>query len=267
MSQALFFSKKGRTTMPELRRIDRMPMPRYVELVSSAPLILPIGATEQHGSHLPLGTDALCVTAIADRVGTATDALVAPTLNYGYRSIPRSGGGEEFPGTTGLSMTAMVTTVAELLDQYADDGASRICLLSGHFENTAPIHEAAHQVTNRRDDLKVVTVLWPDLLSGATLQRVYPDELEYPGLQLEHAAFLETSVMLYLYPELVDTTQPPTTELAAFPPYDVYPTPHGFVPASGCLAPSTGASGEAGAEIIEECVAGISDVITKELTG
>ncbi|MFJ9565111.1 creatininase [Streptomyces fuscichromogenes] len=251
--------------MPDTLRIDRMPMTRYAELIASTPVILPIGATEQHGPHLPLGTDALCVTAIADLVGAASGALVAPTLSYGSRSVPRSGGGEEFPGTTGLSLNTVVANLTELLDQFADDGARHVCVLSGHYENTAAIHEASFQVTARRTDLKVVTVLWPDLLTPQTLRKVYPEDLEYPGLDLEHAAFLETSVMMHLYPDLVDLDLAPSAGLAAFPPYDVYPTPAGLVPSSGCLAPSTGSSADAGKAIISECVTGIASVITNEL--
>ena len=61
-------------------------------------LLLPCGALEQHGPHLPLGTDALLSTAIAQTVAAKVNGLVAPTLSYGYKSQPKSGGGTAFSG-------------------------------------------------------------------------------------------------------------------------------------------------------------------------
>ena len=57
-----------------------------------ATVIIPAGATEQHGPHMPLGVDAMLSRAIAEEVARKLGALVAPTLSYGYKSQPRSGG-------------------------------------------------------------------------------------------------------------------------------------------------------------------------------
>lgn len=59
-------------------------------------VLIPCGALEQHGPHLPLGTDALLCTAIAQSVAEKVNGIVAPTFNYGYKSQPRSGGGQHF---------------------------------------------------------------------------------------------------------------------------------------------------------------------------
>lgn len=248
-------------------RIDHLPRPAYADLITDRPVILPIGATEQHGVHLPLGTDAMCATAIAERVSDRTGCLVAPTLSYGYRSIPRSGGGEEFLGTTGLSIATVVSTLKELLTQFIEDGARQLCVLSGHYENLVPVHEAAYEVTRSRQDIKLLTLLWPDLLSRQTLQEVFPKDRTYPGVQLEHAAFLETSIMLYLHPELVSDVRDPEERTAQFPPYDTYPTPLGLVPSSGSLAPTAGSNTDAGKRIVEECTGGIADVLDAEFGG
>ncbi|WP_255969945.1 creatininase family protein, partial [Klebsiella pneumoniae] len=63
---------------------------------------LPCGATEQHGPHLPLGTDALLASAISAEVAARVGGLVAPALSYGYKSQPKCGGGQHFCGTTSL---------------------------------------------------------------------------------------------------------------------------------------------------------------------
>lgn len=246
-------------------RIDHLTWPEYQDLITERPVILPVGATEQHGVHLPLGTDALCATAIAERASAETGALVAPTVSYGYRSIPRSGGGEEFPGTTGLSLDTVVATVRELLTQFVGDGARGLCVLSGHFENRVPVHEAAYEVATGASDTTIVTLMWADYLSEETLDEVFPEDMEYPGVELEHAAFLETSVMLHLHPELVRDVRADDERIAEFPAHDVYPTPQGLVPSSGSLAPTAAASAEVGKRVVDECVAGIVGAVVREL--
>lgn len=62
-------------------------------------VFIPCGALEQHGPHLPLGTDALLSTAVAQTVAEKVNGLVVPTFSYGYKSQPKSGGGQHFPGT------------------------------------------------------------------------------------------------------------------------------------------------------------------------
>ena len=54
-------------------------------------VIIPCGALEQHGPHLPLGTDALLSTSIAQSVAEQVNGIVAPTFSYGYKSQPKSG--------------------------------------------------------------------------------------------------------------------------------------------------------------------------------
>ena len=67
------------------------------KMAAGAPVFLAVGATEQHGPHLPLGVDVILPTAIAERVARNVGGIVAPTIPYGYKSQPRSGGGEAFP--------------------------------------------------------------------------------------------------------------------------------------------------------------------------
>src|SRR5215204_487335 len=99
--------------------------PDYVARVGEAILILPVGSTEQHGPHLPLGTDSIQVEHAAILVAEQLGAIVAPTINYGYRSAPKSGGGEIFPGTTSLSGATMIGLVRDILKAFIRHGADR----------------------------------------------------------------------------------------------------------------------------------------------
>lgn len=60
-------------------------------------VILPVGSLEQHGPHTPLATDTLIPTALSAAVAPRIGALVAPPISYGYKSQPRTGGGQSFP--------------------------------------------------------------------------------------------------------------------------------------------------------------------------
>ena len=65
---------------------------------AKAPFFLPVGATEQHGPHLPLNVDVVLPTSVAVAVANNVGGVVAPTIPYGYKSQPRTGGGQAFPG-------------------------------------------------------------------------------------------------------------------------------------------------------------------------
>ena len=78
--------------MSSSRRMDHMTWPE-IEASKSKPVIVPIGSTEQHSQHLPLGVDAMIASHVSEDLAERIDGIVAPTMNYGYKSKPLSGGG------------------------------------------------------------------------------------------------------------------------------------------------------------------------------
>ena len=82
--------------------IGEMPWTQYDERVrrGNAIVLLPVGALEQHGPHLPMNCDVVIPASIAERVARRLGGLVAPPVAYGYKSQPKSGGGNHFPGTS-----------------------------------------------------------------------------------------------------------------------------------------------------------------------
>ncbi len=80
--------------------------------------MVPVGSVEQHGPHLPLTTGSLIPTAICERCAQRSDAPVVPTLNYGSRSIPRSGGGEHFCGTTSVDASTLIAQIRDLVREF-----------------------------------------------------------------------------------------------------------------------------------------------------
>jgi len=242
--------------------------PQWQEKVASGAIIfLPLGATEQHGPHLPLNVDVILPTAVAERVARAVGGLVAPTLAYGYKSMPRSGGGQSFPGTTSLDANTLSLTIRDIIRDMSAHGARRFVLINGHFENSWPAVEGLDLGLREisRDGIEGVTAMrleyW-DFVRKETLDRIFPDG--FPGTELEHASLIETSLMLLLRPDLVDLSKIPQEGRASFPPYDISPAPPGYLRESGVLADARGSRAEIGQWLLADHVELITAAVRKE---
>jgi len=237
------------------------------KVAANRPVLIPLGATEQHGPHLPLGVDIVLPTGVCERVARQVGGIVAPTIPYGYKSQPRSGGGQAFPGTTSLDAHTFALVLRDIIRDLGAHGVRRIVVVNGHFENMWPSVEGVDLGLRelRRDgiaDMQLLRLEYWDFVSRATLDRLFPDG--FPGTELEHASLLETSLMLLLRPDLVAMDAVPSDGPAKFPTYDMRPVPEGFVPASGVLAVAHGSSAEKGEWLMNDHVALIAAAIRKE---
>jgi mycofactocin precursor peptide peptidase len=148
---------------PELER-------RPIEL-----LAVPLGATEQHGPHLPLDTDTRVATALAERLaGSRPGVLVAPALCYGA-----SGEHETFPGTLSIGSAALELVVLELV-RSASRWVQRTVLISGHGGNAAALRRAERRL---QAEGRAVLAWMPIIEDGDA-----------------HAGRVETSLLLALAP-------------------------------------------------------------------
>jgi creatinine amidohydrolase len=244
--------------------------PEYAAKVADgAPVFLPLGATEQHGPHMALSVDVLLASAVAERVAREVGGVVAPAIPYGYKSQPRSGGGESFPGTTSLRSQTLALVVRDILVGLARDGVRRVVIMCGHFENVWPAIEGIDLGLEdiRREGIEGMTVLrleyW-DFVARETLDRLFPDG--FPGTELEHAALLETSAMLVVRPDLVDLGRVPSDGPARVPSYDRYPVPAGYIPPSGVLARAERASAEYGRLLFDDYVPRVAAAVREGLS-
>ncbi|MGH7264142.1 MAG: creatininase [Candidatus Rokuibacteriota bacterium] len=220
-------------------------------------VMLPVGACEQHGPHLPLGTDAILATEMTRRAAERVAGIVAPTLSYGYKSQPRTGGGNHFCGTTSLDGGSLCLVVRDVLKELARHGARKLAVIDGHYENQMFLTEGADLAVRelRYDgvtDVRILKMRYCEAIRPETLARVFPHG--FAGLDLEHAGVLETSMMLHLFPQLVQMEEVPADPPAAPPPYDVYPTDASWIPASGVLSPAGASTAESGRLLVEEFV-------------
>ncbi|MBV9193061.1 MAG: mycofactocin biosynthesis peptidyl-dipeptidase MftE [Solirubrobacterales bacterium] len=145
-------------------------------------LLIPLGATEQHGPHLPLETDTIIAAAIADAAAARhDDVAVAPGLPYGA-----SGEHAGFPGTLSLGQSALEEAVVELVHSAAQFEA--VVLVAWHGGNAEPLARAVDRL--RRDGRRVSG--WQPSVDGGDA----------------HAGRVETSLMLAIAPELVGRERP-----------------------------------------------------------
>lgn len=246
-------------------RMAHMTWRDYAERVATDVLILPIGSIEQHAPHLPLGLDAMTGEAFALELAKVLPATVAPTISYGYKSLQSSSGGPLFPGTIDLNGVTMINLVKDVLQEFLDDGWRRILIMNAHYENLAFELEACDLLLRRQQTEfpKILVTSWWNNVPEELMPVIF-DQTDFPGWDLEHAAIAETSMFMYLYPELVREDRMRDEGVEAAPRYEVFPAAKGFIPESGCLHTARSASAEKGRLLIEGCVKVMAADLRKE---
>ena len=173
-------------------------------------VIVPIGATEQHGPHAPLLTDVIIPQEIAKRVAPRIGAVVAPPVNYAL-SYPHVG----FTGLVHIRIPTFMALIEDLCVAFAASGFKRIIFLNGHYDNTYAIaYACANAAEKLTKDVKAFPVNYWDGMTAADVD-------EFSGLKNGlHANAGETSAVLAINPNLVDM-QRANTEFPPFPEYTV----------------------------------------------
>jgi creatinine amidohydrolase len=165
-------------------------------------LVLPTGATEQHGPHLPVGTDAFAVTAVARGAAAAVagqiPVLVAPTLPFGssHHHIP-------FGGTLSLSTETYYRVLIDLLESLIAGGFRHFFVVNGHGGNDELVQLAARDLALRHDAHLAAASYWNAAWGALTDAGAHRDG-GLPG----HAGAFETALVLALRPELVREPRP-----------------------------------------------------------
>jgi creatinine amidohydrolase len=182
------------------RRLAEMTWPDVAEAVAAGArtAILPLGATEQHGPHLPLGTDSMRAAALADRLAAALPGLlVAPTLPVGCSDEHHG-----FAGLLGLDHETLAAAIVDCARRMAAWGIERLVLLSAHGGNAEALARAAQRLSAELPELRVRILGSTTAPGDAVLAVASADDVPGDAVGL-HAGEGETSEMLALRPDLV----------------------------------------------------------------
>lgn len=153
--------------------------------------VLPIGATEYHGNHLPYSTDTLMATALAERlareIGTA---LVLPPLSYGMSFHLMA-----WPWTLSVRPQTLTQIVIDIGESLRRHGIDRLLVVSTHDGNPAPVEVAARELFDRHGITVALFAGWQ------SLSRRLLEGSEFT-IDLDHGGQSEMSIVLYLRPDL-----------------------------------------------------------------
>ena len=227
-------------------------------------VILPVGSTEEHGPHLPLGVDAYIAEGLAKMLAKETNAVVAPTIAYGYKG--NTGGGPLFPGTLEMNAETLIRQVTDVLCELAADGVKNIFIMNAHYENEMFLLEAMDLTTREYPDVKIVESAWWDQFTDELIARVF-DEVPFPGWAVEHAAIAETSMMQFFRPDLVRMERFVEEEQIPVYSYQISPIKKEVFPKLGSPSTSRSASGEKGEDIMNTILPKFVDIVTSEFSG
>ena len=175
-------------------------------------VILPVGSIEEHGPHLPLGTDTLHALEVARRVAELRPVLVAPPVFYGICRSTR-----EHPGTVSISGDTLRALLKDLGREFHRQGLRRLVFISGHAGGThmCALVEAGEALLTEFADVRVAVVNVLDLLREVLTAR--SDLIKTKGDS--HAGEVETAIMLAAHPHLVKGSAP--AEWPSFPKYEL----------------------------------------------
>jgi creatinine amidohydrolase len=234
-------------------RFDRLTSSEAVAALAARPVaLLALGAIENHGEHLPLGTDNDLAQGVVDAVeARIPDALVLPPVAYG-QAWSTAG----FPGTLSLSVATLTGLIVDLGVSLRRQGVEVLALVNGHMGNLDAMKLAARQLYDEHD-MTVLTLTYPG--TSAVQEQVLEAE-RWHGTYF-HADEMETSLMLHLAPgqvrmELAEANYPerPAT-------FDVTPTPWTDLSDTPVIGDPRVATAEKGRAIVEAAVEAIVALI------
>jgi creatinine amidohydrolase len=238
--------------------LANMTQPQAEAALARGTAVIVTGSIEQHGGHLPLGTDAFAALTIALRVGQRLEAPVLPLSPVGVAPYHL-----HWPGSLTISPETLGSLMLDVCEGLAAAGVERVVVVNWHEGNSAAIRVAADRVQARLP-VRVIVAEAHIITNG-----LFPEEMEFT-----HAGSMETAAVLAHDPSLVrldelvegDLVERGTDGHALFRRRDVFPVMKDFreVAATGWYgsprAITTERAGEIFDAVAEHIVGSVEDV-------
>ncbi len=216
--------------------------------------IVPIGAMEPHGPHLPLASDTMISDYFAARLAQELGGFVTPSLGYGIATGPYRLGGT-FPGVISVSGTTFLHLVGDILASLANNGVRKIVVVNSAIDNIGFLCEAAHAFTERVPDARVMIVAWWDVV-GERFRNHLAAETGIARRDDHHAAMVESSLVMHIAPDAVRPEKLTATAGTGGEPrrmrYHVYPLPQDTTTETGIVYTADKASAELGERVADK---------------
>lgn len=233
--------------------LQNLNRPEAEKLLRETPVaIVPIGSTEQHGPHLPLGTDIFLAEELANRVSEKIGAVVFPSLNFGYSWVWR-----DIPGTVSLPeplLQDVLKSIAYSVERY---GVKLLVFLNGHEANNSALKYAIRAAQDELN-VKLLGMFYPGM------EAVYKRHMEsatWGGMF--HADEFETSLMLASAKKKLVAADKAVREYPEKPPlYGMDNSSLGDISSSGVYGDPTLASAEKGEAMFRSFTEKICEIIS-----
>ena len=154
--------------------------------------IFPVGATEGYGLHLPLGSDWMVTYEVAKRAAKEANCFVAPPITYGFSEDLMC-----YPGTLAVSTMTLISIYRDVVQSLHRQGIKKVLFLCGHVSNIGAVDQVANEA--KRDlGMDCAIIDWWRFIYHIN------EDLMVSKFPQGHAAEVGTSVLLHLYPEMVE---------------------------------------------------------------
>ncbi|MFI8281355.1 creatininase family protein [Streptomyces sp. NPDC085929] len=228
-------------------------------------VVVPVGALEPHGPHLPLGSDTVISDHFARRLATSIGGHVAPTIGYGVATPTQRLGGT-FPGIISITGTTFTILVNDILASLARHGYRRLVLVNSAIDNISFLCEAARELTERFPSAQVMIVNWWDVV-GEGFRDALARETGTARTDDHHAGMVESSLVMHISPHTVRPEHVPSDGGLEQPrriSYHLYPQPADTATSSGIVYTAAHASAELGERVADQVARQLTDAVRRE---
>jgi creatinine amidohydrolase len=156
----------------------------------TGPILIPVGSVEQHGLHLPVGTDSMVAIRLAEEAAQGSNAIVTPPIWFGWSPHHLA-----LPGTISIRAEVLIEVVFDVFASLATHGFNRFIVINGHRMVNVPWLQIVAERAQRQLDVRVA------IFDPAYMSKELGEQLGFG--EIGHAEEIESSHMLHIMPHLV----------------------------------------------------------------